>query len=81
MFQSRPSLPAAGIAPENKDRVLISIHGGGFTGGGGGIGGAIEAIPIAGVGRIKVVAVDYRLMPEHTMQDAVDDILTFIETC
>ena len=69
-------VPTAGIAPENKDRVLISIHGGGFNMGGGGIGGAVEAIPFAGVGRIKVIAVDYRLMPEYTMNDSVDDVVT-----
>lgn len=69
-------VPAAGIAPENRDRVLISLHGGGFNMGGGGIGGAVEAIPFAGVGRIKVLAVDYRLMPEYAMKDAVDDAVT-----
>ncbi len=69
-------VPAAGIAPENEDRVLIAIHGGGFDKGGGGVAGAVEAVPIAGIGRIKVVAVDYRLLPEHTLQDAVDDVMT-----
>ena len=28
--------PVAGIASENKDRVLINLHGGGFVAGGGG---------------------------------------------
>src|SRR5439155_9658142 len=68
-------VPNAGIAPENKDRILIQIHGGGFTSGGGGIGGAVETIPIMGLGRLKVITVDYRLQPEHTMQDAVDDVV------
>ena len=66
-------VPAAGIAPENADRVLMQLHGGGFVAGGGGPGGAIESIPIAGVARIKVVAVDYRLAPEHRFPAASED--------
>jgi epsilon-lactone hydrolase len=66
-------LPTAGVAPKNKDRVLISVHGGGFITGGGGPGGALEAIPIGVVGRIKVIAVDYRLQPEHPFPAAVED--------
>jgi acetyl esterase/lipase len=68
--------PTAGIAPQNKDRVLISVHGGGFVAGGGGLTGAIESIPIAVEGRIKVVAVDYRLGPENKFPAASEDLAT-----
>jgi acetyl esterase/lipase len=65
--------PAAGIAPENKNRVLIDVHGGGFT-----IGSRtesqVESIPIAAVGKIKVVSVDYRLAPEHQFPAASQDV-------
>lgn len=66
--------PAAGIAPQNKARVLIELHGGGFVTGGGGIGGAIESVPIAGVARIKVVAVDYRIAPEYRFPAGSEDL-------
>ena len=66
--------PTGGIAPQNKERVLIQVHGGGFVAGGGGIAGALESIPIASVGRIKVVAVDYRLGPEHHFPAASEDL-------
>ena len=67
-------VPASGIAPRNRDRVLIQVHGGGFTAGGGGLGGALESIPLASVARIKVVAVDYRLGPENHFPAASEDV-------
>jgi monoterpene epsilon-lactone hydrolase len=67
-------VPASGIAPDNKNRVLIQVHGGGFTAGGGGQAGALESIPVASVARIKVVAVDYRLGPENHFPAASEDV-------
>ena len=67
-------VPTGALAPANKDRVLIQLHGGGFTAGGGGQAGALESIPIASVGRIKVVAVDYRLGPENHFPAASEDV-------
>lgn len=66
-------VPADGVVPENADRVLINLHGGGFFTGGG-AGGRAEAVPVAGQGRIKVVAVDYRLGPEHQFPAASEDV-------
>lgn len=65
--------PASGIAPGNARRVLINLHGGGFFVGAR-TGGPAEAIPLAGRGRIKVVAVDYRLAPEHKFPAASEDV-------
>ncbi len=49
--------------PANKvDRVLINLHGGGFTTDSGSL---TESIPIANLTHTKVVAVLYRLAPEH----------------
>ena len=57
--------PAAGVSDENKDRVIINFHGGSFQSGSR-ISSHQESIPIAALGRIKVVSVDYRMYPEHT---------------
>src|SRR5579871_5996931 len=65
--------PVAGIARANRHRVLINLHGGGFIWGEGN-GARIESIPIAGLGRIKVVTVAYRMAPEFTFPAASEDV-------
>ena len=52
--------------------VLINLHAGGFVVGSGALG---EAIPIAGLTKTAVIAVDYRLAPEHPFPAAVDDVV------
>lgn len=54
----------------NRDKVLLNLHGGGFN---SDSGSYTESIPIAGFSKIKVVAVLYRLAPEHPFPAAVDD--------
>jgi len=65
--------PTAGIAEENKDRVLINLHGGGFIIGAR-LGGQAESIPVVHTGRIKVITVDYREAPEHKFPAASEDV-------
>ncbi len=65
--------PLNGVSAEKKDKVLISFHGGSFVIGNGGIGGQVEAIPMAAIGGYKVVAVDYRQAPEVQYPAATDD--------
>ena len=60
------------IPANKKDRVLINIHGGGFT---ADWGSEIETIPIANLTQTKVVAVLYPLAPEHPFPAAVNDIV------
>lgn len=60
------------IAPENAGRVLMNLHGGGFVLGSGCL---VEAIPVACDAQLPVLAVDYRLAPEHPYPAAVDDAL------
>lgn len=65
--------PAGGIAPAQKRRVLINLHGGAFLWGAGS-GGLVESIPLASLGRIEVVSVDYRQGPEHVFPAASEDV-------
>lgn len=60
------------VPADRQGRLLVNLHGGGFVLGSGSL---IEAIPIAHLTRTPVVAVDYRLAPEHRFPAAVDDVL------
>jgi monoterpene epsilon-lactone hydrolase len=57
---------------ENKTRVLINLHGGGFNSDSGSL---IEGVPISNLAKIKVVSVYYRLAPENPFPAAVDDVV------
>jgi epsilon-lactone hydrolase len=58
------------IAPEKRDRVLINLHGGGFNSDSSSL---TESIPMANLTGTKVVAVLYRLAPEHPFPAGLDD--------
>ena len=64
--------PVDGVADHNNKRVLMNLHGGGGLFGAGSV---TEAVPVAALGRIKVISVDYRLKPEHPFPAAVDDAI------
>jgi monoterpene epsilon-lactone hydrolase len=66
-------LPAQGIAAGQQRRVLINLHGGAFLWGAHS-GGLVESIPLASLGRIKVISVDYRQGPEHVFPAASEDV-------
>jgi epsilon-lactone hydrolase len=66
-------VPAGGVAAQNRNRVLINLHGGAFLWGEGS-GGEIESIPIASVGKIAVVTVAYREGPEYKFPAASEDV-------
>src|SRR5271166_6934440 len=57
---------------ENRGRVLINLHGGGFNSDSGSL---IEGVPIASLAKMKVVSVYYRLAPESPFPAAVDDVV------
>lgn len=58
------------IPQEKAGRVLINVHGGGFNSDSGSL---TETVPIANLTGTKVVAVLYRLAPEHPFPAAVED--------
>jgi len=65
--------PAGGVSAANRDRVLINLHGGAFLWGANS-GGLVESIPVASLGHLKVVSVDYRQGPENTFPAASEDV-------
>lgn len=58
---------------QDPERVLINLHGGAFCVGWDGIA-LMEAIPIAALGKFRVVSVNYRMAPEHRHPAGVEDV-------
>jgi epsilon-lactone hydrolase len=65
-------LPKGGVSIANKGRVLINVHGGGFYAGAG-AESLIESIPVAALGKLKVITIDYRQGPEYKFPAASED--------
>jgi epsilon-lactone hydrolase len=66
--------PKDGLVPKAPPRVLVSLHGGGFVYGRGRSIAQLEASPVAAIGKIKVIALDYRQAPFHEFPAATDDV-------
>lgn len=60
--------------PDNKERVLLHFHGGGYVLNPG-EAGTQEAILMAGLGGFKVISVDYRMAPDFPYPAAIDDAI------
>jgi monoterpene epsilon-lactone hydrolase len=65
--------PKEGVTARNRRRILINLHGGGFSGCWPGCA-ELESIPIAALGRIRVVSLDYREAPEYHFPAASEDV-------
>ena len=65
--------PKSGVSAKNKDRVLINLHGGGFSGCWPGCA-ELESIPVSSLGQIEVVSVDYREGPDYKFPAASEDV-------
>lgn len=63
------------VLPENRDRVLVQIHGGCYV-----LNPAEAALPeamlISAIGGYRVIAVDYRMPPEAYFPAALDDAMS-----
>ena len=70
-------VPTRVITPKGQavhsDRVLINLHGGGFSVCADACA-ILESLPIASVGKYKVVSVNYRQGPEHRFPAATEDV-------
>jgi acetyl esterase/lipase len=69
---TRVVTPKGGVT--DKKRVLINLHGGGFVHCAEGCA-ILESVPIAAVGGVKVISVDYRMAPEHVFPAATEDVV------
>jgi acetyl esterase/lipase len=65
--------PKEGIPAKNRRRVLIDLHGGGFSGCWPGCA-ELESLPIAALARIRVVSLDYRQGPKYHFPAASEDV-------
>jgi acetyl esterase/lipase len=65
--------PKAGIRDKNRSRVLINLHGGGFSGCWPGCA-ELESMPLSALMGIKVVSVDYREGPDNKFPAASEDV-------
>ena len=63
------------IPPQNRNRLLIHVHGGCFVSFPGESGTA-EAIYMAGFGGFRVISVDYRMPPDHPYPAGLDDAVS-----
>jgi epsilon-lactone hydrolase len=68
------SLTPESIPEENRNRVLVHVHGGGYVLGPG-ESGTGEGIMMAGNGRFKVISIDYRMPPDFPYPAAMDDAM------
>ena len=62
------------VSPENKNRLLMHAHGGGYLYNPG-EAGAMEAVSMAAYAGIKIVSVDYRMPPDHPYPAGLDDCM------
>lgn len=65
--------PKAGTSDRNRQRVLIDLHGGGFSGCWPGCA-ELESLPIAALGKIRVISLDYREGPQFKFPAASEDV-------
>lgn len=77
--QTIDGIPTRVVTPKDKPfdrkRVLINLHGGGFSMCADACA-MLESVPIASIGGYKVVSVNYRMAPEAAHPAGVEDVAT-----
>jgi len=63
------------IPEKNQNRILLYVHGGGYILNGG-EGSVPEAMAMAHYSQIKVISIDYRMLPDHPFPAGLDDVIT-----
>lgn len=66
--------PEDSIPEANRNRAFINLHGGAYIVNRG-TNAVLEAVPVAHLFRVKVIAVDYRMPPDHPFPAALEDAL------
>jgi acetyl esterase/lipase len=62
------------IPEKNQDKLLIYVHGGGYILNGG-EGSVPEAMAMAHYAQMKVISIDYRMLPDYPFPAGLDDVL------
>ena len=62
------------VAAENKNRLIVHVHGGAFVFNGG-VAGTGEAVLLADACKTPSLSIDYRMPPDHPFPAAADDVL------
>ena len=62
------------VPEQNRSRLLVHVHGGGYVFGPG-EAATREAILMAGIGKFKVISIDYRMPPDFPYPAAMDDAM------
>ncbi|MDP1834685.1 MAG: alpha/beta hydrolase [Chlamydiales bacterium] len=62
------------IPEKNKNRLLVYVHGGGYILNGG-EGSVPEAMAMAHYAQMKVISIDYRMLPYHPFPAGLDDVI------
>lgn len=62
------------LPEKNRNRLLLYVHGGGYILNGG-EGSIPEAMAMAHYGQIKVISIDYRMLPDHPFPAGLEDVI------
>jgi len=63
------------VAPEHEGKLFMYVHGGGFILGAGKAGN-FEPVILASQMKISVLAIDYRMPPDHPAPAGIDDVIS-----